>query len=223
MKSISTFKASRLNKAIVSALLIGSAFTSIAHAAPAMSWNLSRDMIQASSTGSFGPSNVWTLMQAPAGNMNQSNYVAFDTYNTVNFMSLPVRAWTTSGIADLSASIAPNDIPVTQGTFYKGVPMLHPTPTKDAVVRWTSPVSGSVKVLARISDANGYCGDGVKWVIQKNAGASQTGLIANGWNEGSIFSQTINVQVGDKLYFKVGAGSSNHQCDSTYVDVLIAK
>lgn len=214
---------SNVSKLALALMVAGCAFSTMAQAAPAQSWNLSRDLIQNTGTMTFGTNNAWTVMYGSTGNSNQSSYAVFNNYVPTGFSGLPVHAWTKAGTQDLSVSIAQNNIPVTQGTFYAGLPMLHPTPTQDAIVRWTSPVSGPVNVLARLSDANGYCGDGVKWEIFKNNQLKKSGTIVNSWTEGNVEMGTMNVQVGDKLYFKVKAGSADHQCDSTYLDVLIAK
>lgn len=214
---------SKVSKMALAVMVLGCALSNAAQAAPAQSWNLSRDLIQNTGTMTFGTNNAWTVMYGSTGNNNQSSYATFNNYTPTGFSGLPVHAWTKAGTQDLSVSIAQSNIPVTQGTFYAGIPMLHPTPTQDAIVRWTSPVSGPVHVLARISDANGFCGDGVKWEILKNNQVKKSGTIVNSWTEGNVEAGVMNVQMGDKLYFKVSAGSSDHQCDSTYLDVLIAK
>lgn len=54
----------RLKTATLGAVLAFS-LTHTAWAAPAKSWNLSRDMMLNSSTSSFGPNNAWTLMYTP--------------------------------------------------------------------------------------------------------------------------------------------------------------
>lgn len=100
--------------------------------------------------------------------------------------------------------------------------MLHPSPTQEAVVRWTSPISGKIKILARVSDANGFCGDGASWQIYKNAALKASGAFTNSWTEGHTpATLSMNMTIGQKLYFKVNAGSANYQCDSTYMDILI--
>ncbi|SKA73391.1 hypothetical protein SAMN02745130_01214 [Thiothrix eikelboomii] len=207
-----------LKTTLLSAVLACSLADS-AWAAPAKSWNLSRDIMMSSSASSFGPNNVWTLMYTPNGNTSPSGYIPFNTY-TNNYSGTTLHGWLNGSVTP-SVFLAPSDLPVSGGTYFAGIAMLHPSPTQEAVVRWTSPISGTIKILVRVSDANGFCGDGASWQIYKNASLKAAGAFANSWTEGHTQALSLKMAVGHKLYFKVNAKGANHQCDSTYMDILI--
>ena len=217
---MNTFNTKLGLKTAILGTILALSLAETAWAAPAKSWNLSRDMLMSSSTSSFGPNNAWTLMYTPNGNTSAAGYLPFNTY-TNSYSSTVLHGWLKTGTTTPSAFIAPSNMPITGGTFFAGVPMLHPSPTEEAVVRWTSPIAGKIKILVRTSDANGFCGNGASWQIYKNAALKASGTFANSWTEGHTPTLSLNMAVGHKLYFKVSAGSADHQCDATYIDILI--
>ena len=90
-----------------------------------------------------------------------------------------------------------------------------------------SPINGQVHVLARVSDANAGCGNGVTWNVLRDNVSVASGTLANGAN-GDVVQLTVPVQAansgyaGTSLYFVVSPNGNNHQCDTTIFDVLIA-
>ncbi|TDM08825.1 MAG: hypothetical protein C4K60_05465 [Ideonella sp. MAG2] len=101
---------------------------------------------------------------------------------------------------------------------------LHPSPTQTAIVRWTSPVTGSIQMLGRFSHVN-TCSDSVRYYVYKNSGLLFSGTLQNlGSGSGKTFYKSLTVNLGDKLSYIVDAGpNGNHYCDSTDLDVLITQ
>jgi hypothetical protein len=138
------------------------------------------------------------------------------------FTSVPNYAyWSTSSIPALSVSIPTATATVfSTANFTKGLTSVHPGPTQPVIVKWAGSTTGTIRVLARFSDIDSVCGNGVKWVVYKNTTVLGTGIIANG-NHGAIFDTAISVLPTDSLYFVVDANGGDFVCDSTALDVLI--
>jgi hypothetical protein len=48
----------------------------------------------------------------------------------------------------------------------KGALMAHPGGDHAVVIRWTSPVAGSIRVRSNLVDRDSFCGDGIHWSLQ---------------------------------------------------------
>lgn len=130
----------------------------------------------------------------------------------------------------------------------QGMLLIHPSPTSQAVVRWRSPIplsggTATVTILGRITDLDPACGDGIQWQIKKSSPSSPplTAIgpfwsgIPNGGGGTTFAYQNVVVELGTEIFFVVdsktpnagppvaGAQPSDHNCDSTSLDVLIAQ
>lgn len=211
---------------LAAALAIGSA--SIAAADPAHSWNLSRSMMNGFNSNPFGEGQVWTAMYDAVGEtLNPANYQPMPSFVS-NYDGRPNDAWNFPPSHSLIVQaptgtfLLGNNPPIQRGT-----PLMHPGPGKSSVIRWMSPINGQVQVLARVSDANAGCGNGVTWNVLRDNVSVASGTLANGAN-GDVVQLTVPVQAansgyaGTSLYFVVSPNGNNHQCDTTIFDVLIA-
>jgi hypothetical protein len=210
---------------LVAALAAASAPTS---AAPAYSWNLSRAMMNSFSNNPFGGGQVWSAMYDAAGStLNPTNFQMMPTF-VPGYGGMLNDAWHFPGSHSLIVSVPTGTLVLgANPAIPRGMPMLHPGPGKSSVIRWKSPINGHVQVLARISDANAGCGDGVTWNILRDNVSVAAGTLPNG-HHGQIAHVNVPVQAftaahpGTSLYFVVSPNGNNHQCDSTIFDVLIA-
>ncbi|MEP6663931.1 MAG: DUF1549 domain-containing protein, partial [Verrucomicrobiota bacterium] len=107
--------------------------------------------------------------------------------------------------------------------------VLHPSAGAGVAVAWKSPLNGKIRVVGRVADANGGCGDGIEWTLEKT-GLGRTrissGAIPNGgeqkFSEGKGGEQTgsIEIQSGEFLQVSI-LPKANHGCDSTIVELEI--
>ena len=214
MKSIT------LIRTLLAAALVAASATTTA--APAYSWNLSRSMMNGFNSNPFGEGQVWTAMYDTAGEtLNPANFQTMPTF-LPNYNNSPQDAWAFPSSHSLIVMVTTAPFPMGASPVVpRGMPMLHPGPGKSSVIRWTSPINGQVQVLARVSDANAGCGNGVAWAVLRDNVSVASGTLTNGAN-GDVVSFNAPVQPGTSLFFVVSPNGNNHQCDSTIFDVLIA-
>ncbi|MCX6378637.1 MAG: DUF1587 domain-containing protein, partial [Armatimonadetes bacterium] len=104
--------------------------------------------------------------------------------------------------------------------------MVHPTPQEFVAVVWTSPISGAVRVTAKVTHAHPDCGNGVAWWIEQrhngHAGMLTEGLLPLG---GEIATQpwVRRIAKGDQLILAVDAKDGNHGCDLTELGFTITE
>jgi hypothetical protein len=103
-----------------------------------------------------------------------------------------------------------------------GALLVHPTDS-DVVIRWTSPMAGSIRIRAAVIDRDNNCGEGVNWVIQLgNQPPIAKGNIPNGGSIKGLRTGSYRVAVGSRLELRVGKGPDHAGCDSTQVRLRIA-
>lgn len=104
--------------------------------------------------------------------------------------------------------------------------MIHPTPTEFVAVAWRSPISGTVRVSAKIVHAHPDCGNGIAWWLERRQG-EQARMFDEGRLElGGVASppaRTLKVSPGDTLLLAVDAKDGDHACDLTQVSLKIAQ
>jgi hypothetical protein len=200
---------------LVGAGALISANTAIA--GEALSWNLSRDMAD---NITKNPSGVWAFMQNTTGVHEPSNYTFLKKYSTSlkpSGSSYPMINWIGNG--DQPYIGIPSKTYNWRKIATKGVVHLHPADNgTQPIIRWRSPINGTISVLGRVSDVDGDCGDGVNWSLEQGSNVLQSGFIDG---NGSVFSvQDLEVTKGTDLYFIVDM-SDNHACDTTNLDMII--
>ncbi|MFT3712629.1 MAG: DUF1588 domain-containing protein [Archangium sp.] len=89
---------------------------------------------------------------------------------------------------------------------------MHPGSTVDPVMRWTTPLDGTIALTGSFADADPGGGDGVIVNIRRNGNAIWTQTIPNGGN--ASFSLNVNVVRGDLLDFVVSP-NANPSYDTT--------
>ena len=186
-------------------------------AVPVNSWNLSRDLMSISGyptapTYLGNTVGAWTFLY---GSVTLPSSLSTFTYVPPNSAYWGAGS-TTPGVYIPTATATV----FSTANFTKGLTSVHPGPTQPVIVKWAGSTTGTVRVLARFSDIDSVCGNGVKWVVYKNTTVLGTGIIANG-NNGAIFDTAISVLPTDSLYFVVDANGGDFVCDSTALDVLI--
>ena len=103
---------------------------------------------------------------------------------------------------------------------------VHPSPTLFIAAGWQSPISGLVKIEARLSDAHPECGNGQEWFLQhrtvKTVGNLWQGEFATR-GSAKMEPKSISVRKGELISFLVGPRQSNHSCDLTEINLTITE
>lgn len=102
---------------------------------------------------------------------------------------------------------------------------IHPAPTTGVAVGWKSPVSGTVKIHGRVTDADANCGDGVAWTVAHGGKQLAGGAIANASMQSfgdETNLQMVEVAPGDVIQLTV-LPKDSHGCDTTLVELEIAE
>ena len=103
-----------------------------------------------------------------------------------------------------------------------GALLVHPGRSHPVILRWTSPMAGSIRIRAAVIDRDDSCGDGVHWVIQLGSQpAIAKGDIPNGGWVTGLRTGSYHVDMGSRLELRVGIRGTN-SCDSTQVRLRIA-
>ena len=209
----------------VAATLLALCMAGPAQAGPALSWNLSRDIMH--NTPNNNPNGPWTYMWSATPH-NESTYFAFNVFDAPcqsnGGQLASTRCWR-DAVQGFKPVLIVADQPVTAGTvpLSVGVPIAYPGPTQAVIVRWISPATGIARIGARLSDIDPSCGNGIQWSIDKHNTTIVQGNITNTTpGYGRSISTKASVAVGDPLYFIIEAGSAaNSSCDPTEIDLLI--
>ena len=107
---------------------------------------------------------------------------------------------------------------------------VHPGPTTGVAVLWSSPISGTVSIAGKVSDADPAGGDGIAWVIGLRSGSGFRTLASGGFENGG--NQAFNATGGALAGIKVSSGDRielhvlpkmSHTCDTTTVDLRISE
>lgn len=105
----------------------------------------------------------------------------------------------------------------------RGVSM-HPTPQEFVAITWTSPITGTIRVTARVAHAHPTCGNGVAWWLEHRHAGRATLLGEGALDLGKavrIPAESIKMEKGDVLVLAVDARDGNHACDMTEVGLTL--
>ncbi len=168
---------------ILSGISLALVTSSIAYAATAHSWNLSRSMMNGFNANSFGEGQVWTAMYDAGGEtLNPANFQVMPTF-LPSYKNSQQNAWAFPSSHSLIVMASTAPLPMGASPVVpRGMPMLYPGPGKSSVIRWNSPINVQVQALGRVSDANAGCGNGVNWAVLRDGSTVTAGTPANGAN-----------------------------------------
>jgi hypothetical protein len=109
---------------------------------------------------------------------------------------------------------------------------VHPGPTDGVAVEWVSPISGTVQVTGKATDADPACGNGVAWAIahRRTTGTVElnSGAFPNGGSQEFSTGKTpqnlhsISVKPGDRLQLLV-LPNPDYSCDTTTIEFVITQ
>ena len=210
----------KLIKNILLAAAFMSSLGSINTWAAAQSWNLARDMyLMKESAPADSP---WAFMQSAPGGGLSSGYTPLPSFLADQCGASPATCWQNTGSGAWIAIFKGNHGFSGSGgsfTFKHGDAALHPGVNTQSIIRWTSPITGSVKVHGRVNDLHAACGNGVALILKSGDTQVKSFDVPNG---GSVVVSTddIPVTTGAPLYF-VFDNKGDYSCDATSLDLLI--
>ena len=172
------------------------------------------------------PNGVWAYMQNSTGVHNPNNYTLFPnqyssssscTFNEPMFawmaqdcnsgyigMPITTYSWSSAGLSQIAM---------------QGVIHAHPgIYGNEPILRWTSPISGTVSISGRVTSVDGACGDGILWSLEQENKVLQSGAVKA--NSATFSAQSLPVTKGANFYFIIDMGA-NRDCDTTNLDMLI--
>jgi Protein of unknown function (DUF1553)/Protein of unknown function (DUF1549)/Planctomycete cytochrome C len=126
--------------------------------------------------------------------------------------------WRLPGADNPSLTINPGDRDVTRGTVKlpaRSV-VLHPGPRSAVSAVWRSPEAGTVRISARVSDADPHCGDGIEWAVCQSGKPLASGVLEKGKSAEFVY-ETASV-AKEELLALVVRPRANYSCDSTRVE-----
>lgn len=215
-------------------MLMAVASSAGVEAAPAYTWNLSRDMMRTDfttypSVNPFGMGNVWTAMYDSVGTTHKvSNYKLLPTFTYGNW-GADWATWSYPTEPALAVGVATKTFTVPWITTAavlnnQGTPYMHPGPTFSSIIRWISPIQGIVNIMGRITDADPSMGNGIDWFVDKGNFTLMKGTLnstlANKNDGAMILQQNIPVEIGTELYFIVSS-KNDYWADTTHIDIVI--
>lgn len=104
--------------------------------------------------------------------------------------------------------------------------VVHPSPQQFVAVVWKSPITGPVRVTARITHVHPNCGNGVAWWLEHRRGERATLLaedaIALG-GEARPPAKTFLVEKDDNILLAVDAHDGDHSCDLTDIALTVTE
>lgn len=205
-------------------LLLTALLTSLMSAntwAAAQSWNLARDMYLMKDR--FPAGSPWAFMESAPGGGASSGYVDMPSFSADQCGTSPATCWRNPA-NDAWIAIAKEDYGFSGSggsfVFKQGDVALHPGKNTQSIIRWTSPITGSIKVYGRVNDLHTSCGNGVIMVIKSGETVIQSFDIPNGGST-VVNTDAIQVTAAAPLYF-VFDNRGENSCDSTSIDLFIS-
>lgn len=158
----------------------------------------------------------------PSGPVKVEGHFTSKISNTANYAF--VRGWGSNDTPNLVANSSDQHVRIPGNLKPHGV-AVHPSPRLNALVGWQSPISGVVRIEAKVSHAHPECGNGVTWAVEHRSGSARQRL-ASGTAQGQKAPTIepiakLSVQPGDLISLVIGPRDGNHFCDLTAVDLTV--
>ncbi|MEZ6079404.1 MAG: hypothetical protein R3C56_28170, partial [Pirellulaceae bacterium] len=135
--------------------------------------------------------------------------------------------WGFDQTPNMLANQSTEDIRVSTLTVPARGIVMHPSPTRESMVAWRSPISGHVTIAGLVADSDGNCGNSVAWRVEllTEAGTAKIaeGIIDNGGEERFQPASEYHVQQGDVVSLIVNPREGNHACDTTHIALTLTE
>lgn len=135
-----------------------------------------------------------------------------------------IQSWGVPETPIFAANSSDQDVRV-PGNMKPHSVAMHPSPTVQVAVGWRSPISGKLRVEARIQQAHPECGNGVTWSLELRRGSTRrrlaAGIAEGGKEQKPDAIENLSIRNGDLLSILVGPRDGNHSCDLTAIDLIV--
>jgi mono/diheme cytochrome c family protein len=136
-----------------------------------------------------------------------------------------VQGWTAGEDCSVWANASENSVR-TPGLIAARSIAVHPSPSREVVIAWQSPVTAAFQIAGRVADAHPECGNGVTWRLEVRRGGTAEVLaqgVSDGGREIPLGPLTaVPLQSGQVVALAIGPRDGNHFCDLTAVDLTIS-
>jgi len=135
-----------------------------------------------------------------------------------------VRGWSKTELPALLANSSDQHVRV-PGNMKPHAVCVHPSPTLNVAVGWSSPIADEVRIEGKITHAHPECGNGVTWSLELRRGATRQRLAVGVAQGGKPVPfgplDKVRVQKGDLISLVVGPRDGNHSCDLTDIELSL--
>ena len=173
-------------------------------------WSIRDDIATGIASNHFGP---WSLMINDTHNHTPNTYYLLPLYADI---PSPRRlCWYKYDSSALSVCKFAEDYSgLTIGSVFA-----HPDNEHDAIIRWQSSFSSTVRIQGSITKRYLNCGNGNRWYIDKNSTTITSGTLPSGYEQ-DTFDQTVTISSGDSIYFILDP-DNEASCDGSEWDFRI--
>jgi hypothetical protein len=221
--------------AIAGSIVLFAATAGVTHAASAATvptptrWQFAPDFRSHPGHNPFtsyqgGPA-VWSVRQSQSLTRN-GNYSLLRSFSST-FGAAGLRAWHGNSLNCVhvpAIGVNTSDAParLCRGQVPGKAAFARPSGSRMAVVAWTSPFTGTVKISHdAIADVDGACGDGISYFVALGTRPLQSIHLKNK-DATTLPNTTQTIRAGQSLYFIVDSGPKrNASCDTTQLQLTI--
>lgn len=137
-----------------------------------------------------------------------------------------IKSWGFPETPSVTANSSDQEVRI-PGTVKPHSVVVHPSPSRNVVVGWISPIEGRVRIEAEVQHSHPACGNGVSWVLEHRRGAGGRRLASGKLDLGKKAEiepiDHLAVRRGDIVALPIGPRGTNHACDLTRVDLTLAE
>lgn len=168
-----------------------------------------------------GPWSFWWTSSSNGFNLYTFSGTAF---------GLPLEEWrgpfpNDNGSSPPNVIRNPTDLPITVSdtTWLPHRVTFHPGHQgEQSVIRWTSPLTGEVRVEAELEGRSGFVTSGIEFYKNITTKLLSAAVLGSGSPSRVSFVTNLVVQVGDSFDVRVNYGNDNWTSDTTQISLRIA-
>jgi hypothetical protein len=172
---------------------------------------------------SCGAAGVWAFQRGPVGGEDPAQFLLLSQFLPTTFNISGLETWqgTTPDPQDATVNypwVGLNTSREPQGFWSEGAIQVHPAPAEQVILRWLSPVEGTILIEGNVSQIEQGGGDGIIWVIQQDRTILAEGAIPDLGSQS--FSIRTATTVNESIYLLIDPKTSNVS-DATQVELRI--
>ncbi len=165
---------------------------------------------------------AWRELLGIGGSAKIENYITGKSDKSGDYPF--IKGWTGADALSVVANSSDQEVRV-PGRAKPHSVVVHPSPTRRAVVGWRAPVAGNLRITSTVQDAHTDCGNGVSWWLEVRRGSTRQTL-ASGNTDGAKENvlgpfENVAVQPGDLVSLVVGPRDGSHVCDLTALELTL--